>query len=135
MHAVLTSAGAVLANFVSKSCLATPRLGPDSKSATTALIRALLPGSTLARTSASLLANPSLSSPQSPPGSAIETAMPAAITLSRSSVHSCAVKLFLSAMDFSLLQTHNRANDYSVELRGGLLLLKRGLAQRALLTS
>src|SRR5688572_14111186 len=105
MHLVFISAGAVLANFACSPSRAALRPGPVSRSATTALISALVPASTLAFTSAPPLANPSWSSAHSPPVSAMDTAIPAAITLSNSSVHSCAAKLLLSAIAFLLVTT------------------------------
>src|SRR5262245_38652062 len=102
MHLALISAGLLPVNFSLRPSRAVLRPPAVSKSATTALISASAPGSNLAFISVLPSAKLSFSRPQRPLGSAAETAIPAIITLSRSSFHSSGVKFDLSGMDLLL---------------------------------
>src|SRR5262249_6573290 len=98
MHCALISPGLLVASFSRKPSRAVLCPSEVSKSATTALISELDPGSIFACLSALPLAKLSLSSPQRPLGSATVTAIPAIITLSRRTFHSSGVKFDLSAI-------------------------------------
>src|SRR5262245_20584599 len=90
----LDLAGLATREFVFETV--TLRPSAVSKSATTALISGLDPGSVLAVARAVPPAKLSLRRPERPLGSAAVTAIPATITLSRRSFNSSAVKFDLS---------------------------------------
>src|SRR5262249_41860046 len=102
MHLALISTGLLPVTFPSRPSRAVLRPWEVSKSATTALISASVPGSILAVISALPPAKLSLRRPHRPLGSAAETAIPAIITLSRRSFHSSGVKFDLSGMGLLL---------------------------------
>src|SRR4029077_17515294 len=98
--------------FLPDNCVRSPsraaaRPSPVSNSLVTALISWFALASRAAPITACALAMLSLRVPQSPLGSAAVTAMPAIITLSRSVVHSAAVKSDLPAIGFLLLGAHS----------------------------
>src|SRR5262249_50418765 len=102
IHLALISEGLLPVNFCLRPSRAVLRPSVVSKSATTALISASVPGSNLAAISALPSAKLSFRRPHRPLGSAAETAIPAIITLSRRSFHSSGVKVDLSGMGLLL---------------------------------
>src|SRR5262249_54376489 len=102
MHLAVISAGLLPASFLFRPSRAILRPSAVSKSATTALISASAPGSILTFNSALPSAKLSFKRPHRPLGSAAETAIPAAITLSRRSFHSSGVKFALPGIVFPL---------------------------------
>src|SRR6476661_4452445 len=106
MHLSLISAGLLPLNFSISPSREALRPSDVPKSATTALISALVPGSILAFARSVPLAKLSFRRPHSPLGSAAVTAIPAAITLSERTFHSSGVKFDLSVMsiDSSFLE-------------------------------
>src|SRR5262245_35754031 len=98
MHLALISPGLLPVSSFLRPSRATLRPSAVSKSATTALISGLDPGSVLAAARAVPPAKLSFRTPQSPLSSAAVTAIPAIITLSRRSFHSSGVKFDLSVM-------------------------------------
>src|SRR5262245_11445549 len=102
MHLSLISAGLLPLNlFFKASRAALP--SAVLKSSTTALTSALAPGSVLAFASAVPPAKLSFRRPHSPLGSAADTAVPAAIMLCKSTLHSSGVKLDLFVMNLTPL--------------------------------
>src|SRR6478672_12347852 len=129
MHLALISEGLLPVNFSFRPSRAVLRPSAVSKSATTALISASAPGSILAVTSALPLAKLSFKRPHRPLGSAAETAIPAAITLSRRSFHSSGVKFDLSGMglllnSFALGRLLQSTTVPAVDVRGWRLLFQ-----------